>query len=49
MSFAGWLQAKLWLFLPLTFLFTFLHMPMLLRHGLAQSAEDDVIAHPPHE
>ena len=49
LSFAGWLQAKLWLFLPLSFLFTFVHMPMLLRHGLAQSAEDEVVSHPPHE
>jgi intracellular septation protein len=49
LSFAGWLQAKLWLFLPLTFLFTFVHMPMLLRHGLAQEAEDEVVTHPPHE
>jgi len=49
LSFAGWLQAKLWLFLPLSFLFTFVHMPMLLRHGLAQSAEDEVVTHPPHE
>jgi len=49
LSFAGWLQAKLWLFLPLSFLFTFVHMPMLLRHGLAQTAEDEVVTHPPHE
>lgn len=49
LSFAGWLQAKLWLFLPLSFLFTFVHMPMLLRHGLAQSAEDEVVTNPPHE
>lgn len=49
LSFAGWLQAKLWLFLPLTFLFTFVHMPMLLRHGLAKEAEDEVVTHPPHE
>jgi len=49
LSFSGWLQAKLWLFLPLSFLFTFVHMPMLLRHGLAVSAEDEVITHPPHE
>jgi len=49
LSFAGWLQAKLWLFLPLSFLFTFVHMPMLLRHGLAHSAEDEVVTHPPHE
>jgi intracellular septation protein len=49
LSFGGWLQAKLWVFLPLSFLFTFAHIPMLLRHGLAQESENEVAAHPPHE
>ena len=49
LSFSGWLQAKLWLFLPLSFLFTFVHMPMLLRHGLASGSEEEVVTHPPHE
>ena len=49
LSFSGWLQSKLYVFLPLSFLFTFAHMPMLLRHGLAHEAETDVITHPPHE
>jgi intracellular septation protein len=49
LSFGGWLQAKLYVFLPLSFLFTFAHIPMLLRHGLAQEAEEEVITHPPHE
>lgn len=34
-SFESWLWAKLWVFLPATFLFTFSQIPMLLRHGLA--------------
>ena len=34
-SFETWLAAKLWLFLPLTFLFTFTQVPMLMRHGLS--------------
>ncbi|RJY08358.1 inner membrane-spanning protein YciB [Aurantiacibacter aquimixticola] len=34
-SFETWLGMKLWLFLPLTFLFTFTQVPMLMRHGLA--------------
>lgn len=34
MDFEGWLWAKLWVFLPLTFLFTFANIPMLLKHGL---------------
>ena len=35
MDFEGWLWAKLWVFLPLTFLFTFSQIPMLLKHGLS--------------
>lgn len=49
LDFGDWIAAKLWLFLPLTFLFTFMHIPMLLRHGLAQEAESDVLKNPPHE
>ena len=41
LSFGGWLQSKLYVFLPLSFLFTFAHMPMLLRHGMAGEAEED--------
>ncbi len=49
LSFGGWLQTKLYVFLPLSFLFTFAHMPMLLRHGLGAEAKDEVLTHPPHE
>lgn len=49
LSFGGWLQAKLWVFLPASFLFTFAHVPMLLRHGLAQDAEDEAVSKTPHE
>ena len=49
LSFDGWLQAKLWVFLPLSFLFTFAHIPMLLRHGLAQDAEGEAATETPHE
>ncbi len=49
LSFGDWIAAKLWLFMPLTFLFTFAHIPMLLRHGMAESAESEVITDPPHE
>lgn len=49
LTFGGWLQTKLYVFLPLSFLFTFAHMPMLLRHGLAAGTEDDVLKNPPHE
>ena len=49
LSFGGWLQTKLYVFLPLSFLFTFAHMPMLLRHGMGEDAKDEVVTHPPHE
>lgn len=49
LSFGGWLQSKLYVFLPLSFVFTFAHMPMLLRHGMGADAEDEVITNPPHE
>lgn len=48
-TFEQWLQAKLVVFLPLSFLFTFTQVPMLLRHGLATEARDEVLADPPHE
>ena len=49
LSFGGWLQAKLWVFLPASFLFTFAQMPMLLRHGLAAGAEVEAETTTPHE
>ena len=35
LTFGDWLAAMLWVFLPLSFLFTFTQLPMLLRHGLS--------------
>lgn len=49
LTFEGWLQAKLWVFTTLSFLFTFSQVPMVLRHGLGQEAKDEVLTHPPHE
>ncbi len=49
LDFGGWLQAKLYAFLPLSFIFTFAHMPMLLRHGLGEDSKQEVVTHPPHE
>ncbi|MGB3753492.1 MAG: inner membrane-spanning protein YciB [Parerythrobacter sp.] len=46
LSFESWLWAKLWVFMPLTFLFTFSQIPMLLKHGLAL-ADDAVKDEPP--
>ncbi len=48
LSFEAWLWAKLWVFLPLTFLFTFTQIPMLMKHGLSfDEAEDDVVKDKP--
>ncbi len=49
LSFGDWIAAKLWLFMPLSFLFTFVQIPMLLRHGMAATAEGEVLSDPPHE
>lgn len=48
-NFGTWIALKLWLFMPLSFLFTFTQLPMLLKHGLMQEAEGEVLADPPHE
>jgi intracellular septation protein len=48
LTFEGWLWAKLWVFLPLTFLFTFSQIPMLLKHGLDVGQDkDDVLKNKP--
>ena len=47
LSFESWLAAKLWLFLPLSFLFTFTQLPMLLRHGLDVEDKKEVLENPP--
>ena len=47
LSFESWLWAKLWVFLPLSFLFTFSQLPMLLKHGLDVGQEDDVLKDEP--
>lgn len=49
LSFDSWLAAKLWLFLPLSFLFTFTQLPMLLRHGLSIEDKAEVLENPPTE
>jgi intracellular septation protein len=49
LSFGDWIAAKLWVFLPATFLFTFSQIPMLMRHGMALEEKKDVLEHTPHE
>ena len=46
-NFGTWLLAK-WAFLPLSFLFTFTQLPMLLRHGLSvEGAKEEESTPPP--
>ena len=47
MDFEGWLWAKIWVFLPLTFLFTFSQIPMLLKHGLSFEEKDEPLKDEP--
>ena len=47
LSFGDWAFAKLWVFLPLSFLFTFTQLPMLLRHGFAAEDAKEEITPPP--
>lgn len=47
LTFEGWLWAKLWVFMPLSFIFTFTQIPMLLRHGLSMDDEADVLQNQP--
>ena len=49
LSFGDWLAAKLWVFMPLSFLFTFTQLPMLLKHGLSVQDEKKVVQNPPPE
>jgi intracellular septation protein len=47
LNFGDWLWAKLWVFMPLSFLFTFTQIPMLLRHGLSFEDKDEVLQDQP--
>ena len=47
LSFESWLWAKLWVFMPLSFLFTFTQIPMLLKHGLSLDDRDEVVKDEP--
>ena len=42
LSFESWLWAKIWVFMPLSFLFILTQIPMLLKHGLNLGGEDEV-------
>ena len=42
LPFEDWLTAKFWLFMPLSFLFTFMQLPMMMREGLGKEEETEV-------
>ncbi|WP_252257490.1 inner membrane-spanning protein YciB [Erythrobacter aurantius] len=41
LSFESWLWAKFWVFMPLSFLFTFSQIPLLMKHGLSLDDGED--------
>jgi len=47
LEFGDWLAAKIWVFLPVTFLFTFSQIPMLLKHGLSLEGVEEETHNPP--
>ena len=47
LSFESWLWAKFWVFMPLTFLFTFSQIPMLIKHGLNLGEEEKAVTEQP--
>jgi intracellular septation protein len=47
LSFGDWLTAKVWVFIPLSFLFTFTQLPMLLKHGLSLEGAEEEKTNPP--
>jgi len=48
-GFSVWLNAKVWGFTAISFIFTFSQIPMILRHGLGEENTDEVLTHVPHE
>jgi len=46
-SFGTWLQVKVWGFTVLSFLFTFSQIPMVMRHGMGEEGEREVLQNPP--
>jgi intracellular septation protein len=48
-QFGTWIAAKLWVFLPLTFVFTFAQIPMLMRNGMAQDDAEEALSEIPPE
>lgn len=47
LSFESWLWAKLWVFMGLSFAFTFANLPMLLKHGLDPGRKEGLVEEEP--
>ena len=47
LSFEDWLWAKLWVFMGLSFAFTFVQLPMLLKHGLDPERKEGLVEEEP--
>ncbi len=48
-QFGTWITAKLWVFLPMTFLFTFAQIPMLMRNGMDRDEASESLSEIPPE
>jgi intracellular septation protein len=48
-QFGTWIAAKLWVFLPMTFLFTFAQIPMLMRNGMSEDEAEEALGEIPPE
>jgi intracellular septation protein len=48
-QFGTWITAKLWVFLPMTFLFTFAQIPMLMRNGMDRDEASEALSEIPPE
>lgn len=40
LSNADWISAKIWVFMPLSFIFAFAQMPIVLKHQIEEESED---------
>ncbi|QQN73700.1 inner membrane-spanning protein YciB [Croceicoccus sp. YJ47] len=47
LSFDSWLATKFYVFMPLSFLFTFSQLPMMMREGLGGGAADEAMSEQP--
>lgn len=48
-SFEVWMQAKLWGFTVISFIFTFSQLPMVMKHGMGENSKTELVENPPHD